>query len=68
MMGDAVPQTPWDLSLLFSRMDVFPLLQTAPAVQSRGLIGRQTSEPFRQEPDATILLKPATFFHCSSTR
>jgi hypothetical protein len=23
MMGDAVPQTPWDLSLLFSRMDVF---------------------------------------------
>ncbi len=24
MMGDAVPQTPWDLSLSFSRMDVFP--------------------------------------------
>ena len=23
MMGDAVPQTPWDLSLSFSRMDVF---------------------------------------------
>src|SRR5690242_18312387 len=23
LMGDAVPQTPWDLSLLFSRMDVF---------------------------------------------
>jgi hypothetical protein len=23
MMGDAVPQTPWDLPLLFSRMDVF---------------------------------------------
>ncbi len=23
-MGDAVPQTPWDLSLSFSRMDVFP--------------------------------------------
>ena len=22
-MGDAVPQTPWDLALLFSRMDVF---------------------------------------------
>ena len=22
-MGDAVPQTPWDLSLSFSRMDVF---------------------------------------------
>src|SRR5215472_5110595 len=41
LMGDAVPQTPWDLSLSFSRMDVFPLLQTATAVQSRGLIGRQ---------------------------
>jgi len=23
MMGDAVPQTPWDLSLLLSRMDGF---------------------------------------------
>ena len=23
MMGDSVPQTPWDLSLLFSRMDAF---------------------------------------------
>jgi hypothetical protein len=23
MMGDAVPQAPWDLSLSFSRMDVF---------------------------------------------
>ena len=23
MMGDAVPQTPWDLSLWFSRMDGF---------------------------------------------
>ena len=22
-MGDAVPQTPWDLPLLFSRMDAF---------------------------------------------
>jgi transposase InsO family protein len=24
MMGDPVPQTPWDLALLFSRMDAFP--------------------------------------------
>ena len=23
MMGDPVPQTPWDLALLFSRMDAF---------------------------------------------
>ena len=23
MMGDAVPQTPWDLPLLFSRMEAF---------------------------------------------
>src|SRR3984893_239547 len=39
IMGDAVPQTPWDLSLSFSRMDVFSLLHTAPAVQSKCLIG-----------------------------
>jgi hypothetical protein len=48
-MGDAVPQTPWDLSLSFSRMDVFALLQTAPAVQSRGLIGRQGYAGMRPE-------------------
>jgi hypothetical protein len=48
-MGDAVPQTPWDLSLSFSRMDVFALLQTAPAVQSRGLIGRQGDAGMRPE-------------------
>jgi hypothetical protein len=48
-MGDAVPQTPWDLSLSFSRMDVFALLQTAPAVQSRGLIGRQGNAGMRPE-------------------
>jgi len=48
-MGDAVPQTPWDLSLSFSRMDVFPLLQTATAVQSRGLIGRQGYAGMRPE-------------------
>ena len=28
--GGPVPQTPWDLSLFFSRMDVFALLHTAP--------------------------------------
>ena len=49
MMGDSVPQTPWDLSLSFSRMDVFALLQTAPAVQSRGLIGRQGNVGIRPE-------------------
>src|ERR1700724_63515 len=49
LMGDAVPQTPWDLSLSFSRMDVFPLLQTATAVQSRGLIGRQGYAGMRPE-------------------
>ena len=48
-MGDAVPQTPWDLSLSFSRMDVFPLLQTAPAVQSKGLIGGQGYAGIRPE-------------------
>ena len=26
-MGDAVPQTPWDLALLFSRMDAFRFTQ-----------------------------------------
>ena len=49
LMGDAVPQTPWDLSLSFSRMDVFALLQTAPAVQSKGLIGRQGYAGMRPE-------------------
>ena len=48
-MGDSVPQTPWDLSLSFSRMDVFALLHTAPAVQSRGLIGRQGYAGMRPE-------------------
>jgi len=48
-MGDSVPQPPWDLSLSFSRMDVFALLQTAPAVQSRGLIGRQGNAGMRPE-------------------
>ncbi len=47
--GGLCPQTPWDLSLLFSRMDVFALLQTAPAVQSRGLIGRQGNVGIRPE-------------------
>ena len=38
--GDAVPQTPWDLSLSFSRMDVsFLYCKTAPAAQSKCLIG-----------------------------
>src|SRR5690242_17452383 len=49
LMGDAVPQTPCDLSLSFSRMDVFALLQTATAVQSRGLIGRQGNAGMRPE-------------------
>src|SRR6185437_5644916 len=49
LMGDSVPQTPWDLSLSFSRMDVFAFLQTAPAVQSRGLIGRQGNAGMRPE-------------------
>jgi hypothetical protein len=49
MMGDAVPQTPWDLSHFFSRMDVFSLLETAPAVQSRGLIGGQGDAGMRPE-------------------
>jgi hypothetical protein len=48
-MGDSVPQAPWDLSLSFSRMDVFALLQTALAVQSRGLIGGQGSAGMRPE-------------------
>jgi hypothetical protein len=48
-MGDAVPQTPWDLSLFFSRMDVFALLQSAPAVQSKGLIGKQGNAGMRPE-------------------
>ena len=47
--GDSVPQTPWDLSLSLSRMDVLALLQTAPAVQSRGLIGRQGNAGMRPE-------------------
>jgi hypothetical protein len=49
MMGDAVPQTPWDLSLLFSRMDGFSLLHTAPAVQSKCLIGGQGYAGMRPE-------------------
>src|SRR3984885_8505895 len=49
LMGDAVPQTPWDLSLSSSRMDVFALLQTAPAVQSKGLIGGQGDAGMRPE-------------------
>src|SRR5580704_10825795 len=51
LMGDSVPQTPWDLSLSLSRMDVFALLQTAPAVQSKGLIGRQGNAGMRVRRD-----------------
>jgi hypothetical protein len=48
-MGDAVPQTPWDLSLLFSRMDAFALLETVPAVQSICLLGGQGSPGMEPE-------------------
>jgi len=37
--GGRCPQTPWDLSLSFPEWMFFALLQTAPAVQSKGLIG-----------------------------
>jgi hypothetical protein len=42
LMGDAVPQTPWDLSLSFSRMDVFGF--TANFIRAESLyVGRERS-------------------------
>jgi hypothetical protein len=55
-MGGSVPQTPWDLSLSFSRMDVFTLLPTAPAVQSKSLIGGQGDAGMRVRRDKTGML------------
>src|SRR5271169_4543933 len=41
LMGDAVPQTPWDLPLLFSRMDAFGFTQTD-ACHTIDLLARRT--------------------------
>lgn len=51
MMG-ALPPNPRDLALLFSRMDDFSFLVTAPVLQWKGLIGRQGNAGMR--PDRRI--------------
>ena len=48
MMG-ALPPSPRDLSLFFARMDDFSFLVTVPAVQWRGLIGKQGNAGMRPE-------------------
>ena len=49
MMGDAVPQTPWDLPLLFPEWMLFALLDPASAVQSICLLGGQGSPGMEPE-------------------
>jgi hypothetical protein len=48
MMGDAVPQAPWDLPLLFSRMDAFRFTRCGDC-RTIDLLARRTG----QRGDAT---------------
>ena len=47
-MGDAVPQTPWDLALLLTRMDAFPFTENG-ACRTIDLLARRIG----QRRDAT---------------
>ena len=49
MMGDAVPQAPWDLPLCFPEWMLFALLDPASAVQSIYLLGGQGSPGMEPE-------------------